>query len=316
VETVVTGLGTAVSGVARAADLLRPEPPAGHDDPVARLTGRGMRYRDRATRLALCAGRDALADAGLLTEAGAARDGTEIGVVTSTNLGNVDTVCETVTMIAKETYLGTSPMALPATASNVVASWVAITYGLRGANLTLCNGPTSGLDAVHWARLLIAAGRVRAALVVGVEPVNGPVRHLAGDGRALLDGAAALVVESAASARDRGVPALAAVGPYARKGGCSQAIAEVRHGQHAPIGLWCLPERRMPIAPPGLDRAVICDLSATLGGCSGALGVLQAVAAASWLDAGGAGVALATAGAGWQADEDAAAAMILSPVGR
>ncbi|GAA0373480.1 hypothetical protein NE235_35435 [Actinoallomurus spadix] len=315
-ETVVTGLGTAVPGVAHPADLLEPGPPAGRDDPAARLTGRGMRYRDRATRLALCAGRDALAAAGLPAGPERAIDGAEIGVVTSTNLGNVDTVCETVTRIAEETYLGTSPMSLPATASNVVASWVAISYGLRGANLTLCNGPTSGLDAVHWARLLITAGRVRAVLVVGVEPVNPPVRHLAGDERALLDGAAALVVESAASARDRGVPALAAIGPYARKGSCPQAIAEVRHGLEAPIGLWCVPEHRMPIAPPGLDDAVTCDLSATLGGCSGALGVLQSVAAASWLGAGGTGMALTTAGAGEQADDDAAAALILSPVGR
>lgn len=309
----VTGLGTAVPGVDDADRLLAPDPPEpGAADPAARLTGRGLRYRDRATRLAMCAGGAALADAGLLDGGALTVPGTRVGVVTSTNYGNVDTVCEAVTTIAKETYAGTSPMALPATASNVVASWVAITHGLRGANLTLCNGETSGLDALHWARHLLAARRVDQVLVIGVEPVNPPVRHVAagdrGGAHRLLDGAAALVVEPAERAGRRG---LAEIGTYARKGTCEEAAGAVRGD--GPVGLWCTPGR--PVPDLGLGGAGTCDLTATLGECSGALGVLQAVAGTAWLRAGhGTGDVLATAGAGRDAGADASAALILRGV--
>ncbi|MEU5993603.1 beta-ketoacyl synthase N-terminal-like domain-containing protein [Spirillospora sp. NPDC047418] len=317
-DLVVTGTGLALRGVGEPRRLLAPHPPPGDgDDPVARLTGRGLRYRDRATRLAMCAARDALAAAGLVRPPGTPGDLTvpahRAGVVASTNYGNVDTVCDTVTTIAKETYTGTSPMALPATASNVVASWVAITHGLHGANLTLCNGETSGLDAVHWARQLVAAGRVGWVLVIGVEPVNPPVRHLATGGTGtdarLLDGAAALVVETAGSARERGAPALAAIGPYARKGTWHEAVAAVRGPGAEPVGLWCAPGGTVP--PHALDPAQTCDLTATLGECSGALGVLQAVAGTAWLHGGGSADVLATAGTGRDGGADASAALIL-----
>ncbi|CAL9514973.1 hypothetical protein SUDANB176_03732 [Streptomyces sp. enrichment culture] len=331
---VITGLGTAVRGLAGPEGLLGP-PPAGHrdaPDPVSRLTGRGLRYKDRATRLAMVAARDALRAAGLTDESGDPTvPGAGTGVVASTNYGNVDTVCETVSTIAESTYLATSPMMLPATSSNVVASWVAITHGLRGPNLTLCNGPTSGLDAVHWARLLIAAGRLERALVVGVEPDNPAVRHVTGtagddpvdaDGASgPFDGAVAVVIESAASAEARGARPLACVGPYARRGGHAAAVAAVRALRPGTVGLWCVPEHPEGVrAPaPGLGAAAgpapVHDLSALYGPASGALGVLQVAAAAVWLD-GGAGdrddVVLAGAGTGDAGGDDASAALILT----
>jgi 3-oxoacyl-[acyl-carrier-protein] synthase II len=341
---VITGLGTAVRGLTGPEGLLGP-PPGGHrdaPDPVSRLTGRGLRYKDRATKLAMVAARDALREAGLTDEAGNLTvPGESVGVVASTNYGNVDTVCETVRTIADSTYLATSPMMLPATSSNVVASWVAITHGLRGANLTLCNGPTSGLDAVYWARLLLAAGRLERVLVVGVEPDNAAVRHVTGaqeadqDGTGgppdLFDGAVALVIESAGSAGARGARSLAAVGPYARRGGHADAVAEVRTRRPGPVGLWCVPEHpegfRAPA--PGLGAAAgpapVHDLSALYGPSSGALGVLQVAAAAVWLDERadaarpadeGARPAddmvLVSAGTGDSGGDDAGAALILT----
>ncbi|MEU9385167.1 beta-ketoacyl synthase N-terminal-like domain-containing protein, partial [Streptomyces sp. NPDC048279] len=153
-HAVITGLGSAVRGVTGPGGLLDPLPPdlRRAADPVSRLSGRGLRYKDRATKLAMVAARDALRTAALTDDAGDLTvPGESVGVSASTNYGNVDTVCETVRTIADDSYLATSPMMLPATSSNVVASWVAITHGLRGVNLTLCNGPTSGLDAVNWA---------------------------------------------------------------------------------------------------------------------------------------------------------------------
>ncbi|MFF6995704.1 beta-ketoacyl synthase N-terminal-like domain-containing protein [Streptomyces sp. NPDC008313] len=338
-DAVITGLGTAVRGLDGPAGLLGPLPD-GHrsaDDPVARLTGRGLRYKDRATKLAMAAAKDALDAAGLVDAAGDPTvPGESTGVVASTNYGNADTVCETVRTIADSTYLATSPMLLPATSSNVVASWLAITHGLRGANLTLCNGPTSGLDAVHWARLLIAAGRVERVLVTGVEPDNPAVRHVTGtpDARtdddgvpALFDGAVALVVESAASAEARGARPLAAVGPYARRADHAAAVAEVRESHPGPVGLWCVPEHpdgvRAPAPALGAasGTAPVHDLSALYGPSSGALGVLQCAAATVWLD-GAAGntaaagdMVLVSAGTGDAGGDDAGAALLLTAPG-
>lgn len=343
-EVVVTGLGVAIAGLDDPADLLAAPgdvPRPGGDDPVRRLDRRGLRYKDRATRLAMCAGRDALVDSGLLTggaEPVLTVPGETVGVLVSSNYGNVDTICDAVATIAERTYLGTSPMALPTTSSNVIASWIAITHGLRGANLTLCNGPTSGLDAVYWAGLLIRSRRIRSAVVIGVEPANDQVRHVAGGGDPdqapdVFDGAVAMVVEEARGARERGRTPLAALGPYARRADSELAVVAVRRAEPAPIGLWCPPADGGPTpaiavgrdrergTPARADRAgggypAVTDLTALLGDCSGALGVLQCVAGTAWLstaDSAGRAV-LAVSGSGSFADsagDDAAAGMML-----
>jgi 3-oxoacyl-[acyl-carrier-protein] synthase II len=312
VEVAVSGMGVAVSGVAGPDELLRRTPPSGGDDPVQRLTGKGLRYKDRATRLALCAGRDALADAGLLREPGLAVPSESTGVVVSSNYGNVDTVCDAVDVMAASTYLGTSPMALPATASNVIASWLAIWFRLRGANLTICNGPTSGLDAVNWARLLIAAGRVERVVVVGVEPVNPAVRHVAAGGAdsvQLFDGAAAVVLERTSAIRERGVEVLAEVGPYARKADQPAAVAAVRDADPRPVGIWL---GSGDGGPDGGRPRATHDLTAYHGDCSGALGVLQCVAGTAWLSAGEGDTALASTGG---SSADASAALLLTTGG-
>ncbi|WP_406095377.1 beta-ketoacyl synthase N-terminal-like domain-containing protein [Streptomyces sp. NBC_01013] len=324
IRVVVTGLGTAVRGLDTPEQLLGERRPDGvHADPVDRLTGRGLRYKDRATKLAMVAGREALAAAGLIGTDGAPTvPGESVGTVVSTNFGNVDTVCEAVETIARDTYLGTSPMMLPATSSNVVASWLAITHGLRGANLTLCNGRTSGLDAVNWGRLLIASGRVEHVLVVGVEPDNPAVRHLAPEQAEFFDGAAALVIESPESAAARGVRPLAELGPYARRAAHTGAVADVRRREPRAVGLWCVPEHPEGIRAPGASLGAVQgsrvhDLSELLGPSSGALGVLQCVTGTAWLAGAAAdeadAVVLASAGTGDIGRDDAAAALILTP---
>ncbi|MEV0675270.1 beta-ketoacyl synthase N-terminal-like domain-containing protein [Actinosynnema sp. NPDC050436] len=312
-SVVVTGIATALSGVDGPADLAggRPARP-GAADPADALTGRGLRYADRATKLALCAARDALESAGLL--AGGAVPEESTGVVVSSNYGNVDTFCDTVDAITRDTYLGTSPMRLPATASNVTASAVAIRFRLRGANVTLCNGPTSGIDAVHWARVLVAASRVERVLVIGVEPANRQVESLSGvPGHDLMDGAAGLVVESEAAARSRRAEVLAELGPYSRRADWAESVATVLPGGPGQVDLWCTPGGVDPGPRAVVDAAAHLDVTRLLGECSGALGVVQCVAGTAWLADGG-GTVLATAGRG-APDDDAASAITLSRAG-
>ncbi|MEK8171058.1 beta-ketoacyl synthase N-terminal-like domain-containing protein [Streptomyces sp. M19] len=210
-------------------------------------------------------------------------------------------------------------MALPNASSNVIASWLAIRFGLRGPNLMLCNGPTSGLDAVHWAATMVAAGRADQVLVVGVEPRNAVVERLLDrPGEELLDGAAALVVERAAGARERGATPAAVLGRYERAPGLADCLGSLLSGSGAP-GVWFTPEPTDGAAspdphsaapvPPSVPRH---DLTAAFGSASGALGVLQCAAAVGWFDTYGTGQALVTSG---DDTADAVAGLLLSPAG-
>lgn len=303
---VVSGVGLALPGADTPDALLRgahaPGRAPGPFDTGARIGRRGHRYKDRATQLALCAALDALRDAALVpadsADSAAGEQltvpGDTVGVVASSNLGNLDTACLTAAAIAEDSARSLSPMSLPNASSNVIASWIAIRHGLRGPNLMLCNGPTSGLDAVHWAATLVAAGRVRRALVVGVETHNAVVEDLlARPADDLLDGAAALVVEGARWAEERGARAVAVLGPYERRAGLAGCVrALLPEGGEGP-GVWFTPERYeepgadvgSPV-PPAVPRH---DVTTAVGRASGALGVLQCAAAVGWFGTEGAG---------------------------
>ncbi|MEU0806387.1 beta-ketoacyl synthase N-terminal-like domain-containing protein [Streptomyces sp. NPDC005970] len=355
-EVVVTGVGLALPGADTPRELLRPadtprtpRAPLEPYDTGARIGRRGHRYKDRATQLALCAALGALRDADLIRgDAEGGGDGREltvpgvtVGVVASSNLGNLDTACLTAAAIAKESVAGLSPMGLPNASSNVIASWAAIHFGLRGPNLMLCNGATSGLDAVHWAAMLVTAGRVRRALVIGVEtrnPVVEGLLHGSSDGLAdgladssaeepLLDGAAALVVEGAAWARDRGAAPAAVLGRYERRAELAACVEALVPGDRTP-GVWFTPEgygtprdaeagcRGVPT--PLLETVPRHDLTAAFGRASGALGVLQCAAAVGWLGEAGAGVGAGAEALVTSGDDaaDAMAALLLGPPGR
>ncbi|MFD6334856.1 beta-ketoacyl synthase N-terminal-like domain-containing protein [Streptomyces niveus] len=307
-EVVVTGIGLALPGVATYGDLLGPLPGEGGFDPETGLRGRELRHKDRASRLALRAAESALHDAGL-TDAHATFTGAadSTAVVVSTNLGNADSVCEATDTIAREGVMGLSPLGLPQTSSNVIAGWVAIRYGLGGPNLTVCNGVTSGLDALAWARNLIVAGRAEAAVVVGVEPANNVVTRLLGEQST--DAAVAVVLEPADAAASRGARPRATIAGCARARDLAVALASAGVTEEGSVGLWLADG-----ADAGSDQLLAAtrriDLESQLGPLSGALGVLQCAAAVAYLESGASGHVLATAGG---PRHDATGALLLAP---
>ncbi|MFI9203128.1 beta-ketoacyl synthase N-terminal-like domain-containing protein [Streptomyces sp. NPDC053048] len=312
---VVTGTGIVLPGIRDAAGLLT----ARHGDADGRVgperlpSGRQARFKDRATLLALSAGEAALTDAGLLVDGSLTVPGSTTGTVASSNLGSLETVCRAAETVGRAGSAGLRVMDLPNACSNAVASGLAIRFGLHGVNLMLCNGATSGLDAVGWAASAIAAGRARRVLVAGTEPADPVVRHLAAgnDGGRLLDGAAALVLESADAAAERGRRPLATVTGRSRRRDVTAAAEQA--GATEGTGLWLPPAGHPPGAPSPPHHAVL-DLGRVLPPASGAFGVLQCVAATAWLAAGHPpGVpptALAVAGGG--PADDAAAAVLLT----
>ncbi|MEU6731914.1 beta-ketoacyl synthase N-terminal-like domain-containing protein [Streptomyces physcomitrii] len=322
-EAVVTGVGLAVPGLTLPDELLGTVREGGFD-PRTGLLGRDLRHKDRASRLALRTAAPALRDAGLLGEDGSAGytgNGDATAVVVSSNFGILDSVCSFADIIARDTVLGLAPMGLPQTSSNVIAGSVAMAHGLRGPSVTLCNGPTSGLDALYWARALLVAGRAETALVVGVEPDGEAVAKLLG--AAAVDGAVALVVETAEHAAARGARVRATLSGCARGADLTAAVTAARaggpgrtDGAEAPgpaVDLWLTDrpagEESAPEDPPPVRAAAVLDPTASLGLCSGALGLLQAAAAVAHFDTHATHTALATCGG---PEDDAVAAVFLS----
>ncbi len=310
---VVTGVGTALAGVDTPAGLLAPRrPDAEPADPKLRLGKRGLRYNDRATQLGMALAHQALQEAGLLGEEGLTVPGECVAVVVGSNFGNVDTVDRVIGTIAEESGTrGLSPMDLPNASSNVIASAVALRFGLKGPNLMVCNGPTSGLDAVHWAATLVASGRARYALAVGVEPDNPAVRRLIRTGRPV-DGGAAVVIEAADTAAGRGATVHAGLGPYVRTGGVRQCVARLdAAGLPAPALLQVPESDGAAVAEDVLAGVERLDLGAVWGRSSAALGLLQCAAAIGRFAAGGDGPVYALAGN--DGDDATAGLVLMSP---
>jgi 3-oxoacyl-[acyl-carrier-protein] synthase II len=294
---VIAGIGVASPVLNHPGDVLRPAAPAPGFDPAA-LLGRGYRYSDRTTQLAILATTTALADADLLDGGDLAGPGGCFAVVASSNLGNLDTVCRTASVLAAGTAADTSPMDLPNASSNIVASSIAVRFGLRGPNVMVCNGASSGLDAIHLAAVLIRSGRACRVAVVAAETANEVVAQLLGRPVGeLFDGAGAVILEPATAAVSRGVRPHAHLAGYVRHAELGASVAGAL-SDHPPPGLWLTPPWRWPTSPPpAVGDVPRLDIEAALGAASGALGVLQAVAAGHQLGSGGVDPAvLATAG--------------------
>lgn len=138
---------------------------------AAELLGRkGLLAKEPATRMALCVVHRALGLPARAARRGPGELDPHTAVIVSSNLGNVATVAGISTAVRDGGVRAVSPLDAPNASSNVIASTLAIWFRFGGPNLTVCSGHPSGLDAVGLGCLLLAAGRARRVLVVGVEP--------------------------------------------------------------------------------------------------------------------------------------------------
>jgi 3-oxoacyl-[acyl-carrier-protein] synthase II len=299
-DSLPTLLATARRGGAVAVDT---GPPA-DIDAHAVLGRRGLRYKDRATRLALCAVHHALADAGLpagvLAPLAAAT-----GVVVASSFGIAESVCRVVEEIHAGGSGHTSPMDLPNLSGNVAAATIAIWHSLRGHNLTVSGGSTAGVDALALAADAIRSGRVERMVVVGVEPAGERTAALVGTtvgaGVRIFDGAAAVVLESRAAAQARKARPVALLDSYACEAGVERSVERSAGDPAGPDHdqtLWLVPcQHHGPVLPVAAVRATeTVDLSTVTGEAAAALGVLQAAVAASWLPGGPGRRAVVTSG--------------------
>ncbi|GAA1146799.1 3-oxoacyl-[acyl-carrier-protein] synthase II [Kitasatospora gansuensis] len=141
---------------------------------------------------------------------------------------------------------GANPKFFPNTVVNAAAGHVAILHRFKGITATVCAGGTSALSALHYAYRLISRGASERivvvvadecpdALLAGHVKIPGflsdkGVHPFGGGGTVLAAGAVAIVLESAASARENETPVLAKVAGFGLTGDDSGISGLHSHG--------------------------------------------------------------------------------------
>jgi len=219
-------------------------------DPVPLLGKKGLRTLDRSTQLINAAAKLALDDSGLeITDENTHNAGVSVGAT----FGSLHSIAEFDRQGLVEGPRYVNPSYFPNTVLNSPASQVSIRFKIRGFNTTISTGFCAGLDAVSYAADFIRLGRADIVLAGGVEelceetflgfynlgclsgidgsePVCCPfdVRR---KGIILSEGAAVLVLEDEARARERGAEIYATVLGYSNSFDYESAIDFSHNGK-------------------------------------------------------------------------------------
>jgi 3-oxoacyl-[acyl-carrier-protein] synthase II len=288
-------VGIAITGASAAAGI------EGLPAPVRSRAARA----ERLAQLALAAGVEALAAAGLAVFDGPPRP--DVGVVLGTAFGCFLTNAAYQRRLAVAGPAAASPRLFAATVSNAAAGELAIACRLGGPAVTLSAGAASGLVALGHAAELLGAGAATALVAGGMDAVaealEAWVRAGGYDaGRPLAEAAAALVLEPAAQAVARRASILGTVRgsasgfepDWAAADAGASIVAAVRRALQqarvdgeaatvvvsgAPPALACIEQRALVAAlgrPPRRSLAPKDVRGETLG-AAGVLGVLAAL---------------------------------------
>ncbi len=211
-------------------------------DAAKYLGQRNLRPLDRTSRLVASAAQLALEESGWSPEM---RNAREVGLVLGTMFCSVHTISEFDRRALEAGPAYASPMDFSNTVINAAAGQTAIVHNLRGLNTTISTGVTSGLEAIAYAADHIRSGRARALLAGGADelcfesfygfdragllcrsndsvgdfPIPFDTRR---NGSALGEGAALLMLEDAAVARERGARVLGEIKGHGSSFDCSR----------------------------------------------------------------------------------------------
>ncbi|WP_345812297.1 beta-ketoacyl synthase N-terminal-like domain-containing protein [Paraburkholderia sp. PREW-6R] len=294
IEVAVTGYGWELPALGHPVNLARalagPPAAAATFAPEAKLGKKGLRYKERATLMSLCAAKTALQDAGWLDADTVRLDDTQFGVVVASNTGNLGTVCAAAETIRLAHVDATSPMDLPNASSNIVAATVAIRFGLKALNLLVCSGSSASLDALILAANAIRNGRARRMVVVATETDGLPLQsllsqtdgaHVAHKPVPVLEGSFAVVLEAAFDARQRASTIYGVLSDYAYAHAGTAPACRLRAllASHAGKRLYTPPVSAGDLlAHRAFDGAAApCDLGPTAARAYGSAALLQLV---------------------------------------
>ena len=207
-----------------------------HDfDPARTIPHAMIRNMTLFSQYAFAAAHEALHDAAL--DHGADPDRT--GIVMGTAMDGMSLVAATQADLREQSLHRVSPRLVPMVLGNMAAGLLAMGYQLHGPSMTLNTACSSGGDALMTAAMLLRSGEADAMLVVGGEAILSPLfiaslaqakalsrrnedpRHAcrpfdaARDGFVIGEGGGALILETEAHARQRGVESYATLAGYA-----------------------------------------------------------------------------------------------------
>lgn len=220
-------------------------------DPVAALGARRAWRLDRFTQLALCAAREAVADAGLDPSTW---DGARVAVVLGNSLGGTATFEAQHRVFHEGRADEVSPLMVPMGMVNMVAGYVAIDLRATGPSLVTATACASGGTAVGIATQLLRGGACDVAVAGGTEAALTPatvtgLRRMGAlsarlddpsaasrpfdrdrDGFVPAEGAGVLVLERAEDARARGKSGYARVAGFGASSDAHHATAPAPDG--------------------------------------------------------------------------------------
>ena len=128
------------------------------------------RRMDRFTQFAAVAAKDALLDAKLDLNS---LDKNRAGIVLGSGFGGITTTLEQHKILLERGAKRVSPMCIPMMIPNMAAGTLAILFGLRGPNETVCTACASSSHAIAAAFRMIKAGKADLMICGGSEaPVN------------------------------------------------------------------------------------------------------------------------------------------------
>lgn len=204
--------------------------------PERYMDAREARRRDRVQQLAAAAAKEALSQAGLESNG---QDPARVGVIVSSAIGGLGSLQDGIFTLKDLGPRRISPFLIPMLMPNGPAGLIAIDYGFTGPCFSVSSACASGADGIGTAWHLIQAGVIDAAIVGASEATITPIgvgafdrlgamsrRNEAfdqtpapfdkdRDGLVMGEGAAILVLESEAHARQRKAVILAELAGYA-----------------------------------------------------------------------------------------------------
>jgi 3-oxoacyl-[acyl-carrier-protein] synthase II len=190
----------------------------------------------RFTQMAIVAAAQAWEEAGLRPED---YDPERVGVVLGSGMGGLDVICEQYAELVNNGPRSVSSFFIPKAIVNTTAGLIAIRYGLNGPCYSVVTACASGADAIGQAYYAVKEGRADAMLVGGAEAVLIELAvqgfHQMGalsentyvdrasrpfdkdrDGFVIGEGAAFMLLESAASVKRRGAKPIGTLAGYAQ----------------------------------------------------------------------------------------------------
>ncbi|MCI4660850.1 MAG: beta-ketoacyl-[acyl-carrier-protein] synthase family protein [Neomegalonema sp.] len=208
-------------------------------DGAAYFSKSELMMRDRVTQMALVAGEEAMAQAGLASGTAAGADGAQAqvdealgvrsGVVIGTSIGGSQTVDEQYRLLYGERKNRVHPFTVPRLMANAPCSHLSMRFGLMGPSWTVSTACSSSNHALAQAFQMVRSGAVdvmlaggsEASLTFGVLKGWEGLRVMAKDacrpfsknrsGMVQGEGAAILVLEDMAHAQARGADIIAEI---------------------------------------------------------------------------------------------------------